>query len=300
MKLGILSQDIRLYSTSRLYESAKNRGHDTEVVSYLRCYMNIAKAKPRIFFQGRQMNFDVVIPRIAATWTFYGAAVVRQFELMGALSANSSASISRSRDKLRALQLIGNSGVEMPVTGYVHLSRDIESVLNTVGQPPYVIKLLEGTQGRGVVLTETMEAAISAIETMKKIDANILIQEFISESKGEDIRAIVVGDKVVASMKRKAKPGEFRSNVHLGGSVENYELNDLEKENAVKAAKVLGLSVAGVDLIQSNRGPLVLEVNSSPGLEGIEKASGVDVADKIIEYLEDEYGNRDRSKPIDI
>ena len=299
-RLGILSQDIRLYSTSRLYESAKNRGHDTEVVSYLRCYMNIAKAKPRIFFQGRQMNFDVVIPRIAATWTFYGAAVVRQFELMGALSANSSASISRSRDKLRALQLIGNSGVEMPVTGYVHLSRDIESVLNTVGQPPYVIKLLEGTQGRGVVLTETMEAAISAIETMKKIDANILIQEFISESKGEDIRAIVVGDKVVASMKRKAKPGEFRSNVHLGGSVENYELNDLEKENAVKAAKVLGLSVAGVDLIQSNRGPLVLEVNSSPGLEGIEKASGIDVADKIIEYLEDEYGNRDRSKPIDI
>ena len=300
MKLGILSQDIRLYSTSRLYESARNRGHDTEVVSYLRCYMNIAKAKPRIFFQGRQMNFDVVIPRIAATWTFYGAAVVRQFELMGALSANSSASISRSRDKLRALQLIGNSGVEMPVTGYVHLSRDIESVLNTVGQPPYVIKLLEGTQGRGVVLTETMEAAISAIETMKKIDANILIQEFISESKGEDIRAIVVGDKVVASMKRKAKPGEFRSNVHLGGSVENYELNDLEKENAVKAAKVLGLSVAGVDLIQSNRGPLVLEVNSSPGLEGIEKASGIDVADKIIEYLEDEYGNRDRSKLIDI
>ena len=300
MKLGILSQDIRLYSTSRLYESAKNRGHDTEVISYLRCYINIAKAKPRIFFQGRQMNFDVVIPRIAATWTFYGAAVVRQFELMGALSANTSASISRSRDKLRALQLIGNSGVEMPITGYVHLSRDIESVLKTVGQPPYVIKLLEGTQGRGVVLTETMEAAISAIETMKKIDANILIQEFISESKGEDIRAIVVGDKVVASMKRKAKPGEFRSNVHLGGSVENYELNDLEKENAVKAAKVLGLSVAGVDLIQSNRGPLVLEVNSSPGLEGIEKASGIDVADKIIEYLEDEYGNRDRSKPIDI
>ena len=300
MKLGILSQDIRLYSTSRLYESAKDRGHDTEVVSYLRCYMNIAKAKPRVFFQGRQMNFDVVIPRIAATWTFYGAAVVRQFELTGTLSANSSSSISRSRDKLRALQLIGNSGVEMPVTGYVHLSRDIESVLNTVGQPPYVIKLLEGTQGRGVVLTETMEAAISAIETMKKIDANILIQEFIRESKGEDIRAIVVGDKVVASMKRKAKPGEFRSNVHLGGTVENYELNKQEEESAIKAAKVLGLSVAGVDLIQSNRGPLVLEVNSSPGLEGIEKASGIDVADKIIDYLENEHTNREKSKPIDI
>jgi ribosomal protein S6--L-glutamate ligase len=300
MRLGILSQDISLYSTSRLYESAKNRGHETEVVSYLRCYMNIAKANPRVFFKGREINYDVVIPRIAATWTFYGASVVRQFELMGALSANSSASISRSRDKLRALQLIGNSGVEMPVTGYVHLSRDIESVLLTVGKPPYVIKLLEGTQGRGVVLTETMEAAVSAIETMKKIDANILIQEFISEANGEDIRAIVVGDKVVASMKRKAKPGEFRSNVHLGGSVEGYKLTEDEEKSAIKAAKVLGLSVAGVDLIQSQRGPLILEVNSSPGLEGIERASGIDVAGKIIDYLEFRHLNRDKSAPIDI
>jgi ribosomal protein S6--L-glutamate ligase len=241
-----------------------------------------------------------VIPRIASTWTFYGAAVVRQFELMGSLSANSSASISRSRDKLRALQLIGNSGVEMPVTGYVHFSRDIESVLNTVGEPPFVIKLLEGTQGRGVVLTQTMDAAISAIETMKKIDANILIQEFIKEAEGEDIRAIVVGDKVVASMKRKAKPGEFRSNVHLGGSVIDYVMTDEEKDSAVRSAKVLGLHVAGVDLIQSNRGPLVLEVNSSPGLEGIERASGIDVAEKIIEYLEYETQNRDTLKPIDI
>ena len=300
MRLGILSQDISLYSTSRLYESAKKRGHETEVISYLRCYMNIAKANPRVFFKGREINYDVVIPRIAATWTFYGASVVRQFELMGALSANSSASISRSRDKLRALQLIGNSGVEMPVTGYVHLSRDIESVLLTVGKPPYVIKLLEGTQGRGVVLTETMEAAVSAIETMKKIDANILIQEFISEANGEDIRAIVVGDKVVASMKRKAKPGEFRSNVHLGGSVEGYKLTENEEKSAIKAAKVLGLSVAGVDLIQSQRGPLILEVNSSPGLEGIERASGIDVAGKIIDYLEFRHLNRDKSAPIDI
>ena len=300
MRLGILSQDISLYSTSRLNESAKSRGHETEVVSYLRCYMNIAKANPRVFFKGREINYDVVIPRIAATWTFYGASVVRQFELMGALSANSSASISRSRDKLRALQLIGNSGVEMPVTGYVHLSRDIESVLLTVGKPPYVIKLLEGTQGRGVVLTETMEAAVSAIETMKKIDANILIQEFISEANGEDIRAIVVGDKVVASMKRKAKPGEFRSNVHLGGSVEGYKLTEDEEKSAIKAAKVLGLSVAGVDLIQSQRGPLILEVNSSPGLEGIERASGIDVAGKIIDYLEFRHLNRDKSAPIDI
>lgn len=300
MKLGILSQDINLYSTSRLYKTAKKRGHDTQVVSYLRCYMNIAKANPRIFFRGDELSFDSVIPRIASTWTFYGAAVVRQFELMGSLSANSSASISRSRDKLRALQLIGNSGVEMPVTGYVHFSRDVESVLNTVGEPPFVIKLLEGTQGRGVVLTQTMDAAISAIETMKKIDANILIQEFIKEAEGEDIRAIVVGDKVVASMKRKAKPGEFRSNVHLGGSVINYVMTDEEKDSAVRSAKVLGLHVAGVDLIQSNRGPLVLEVNSSPGLEGIERASGIDVAEKIIEYLEYETQNRDTLKPIDI
>ena len=300
MKLGILSQDINLYSTSRLYKTAKKRGHDTQVVSYLRCYMNIAKANPRIFFKSDELSFDSVIPRIASTWTFYGAAVVRQFELMGSLSANSSASISRSRDKLRALQLIGNSGVEMPVTGYVHFSRDVESVLNTVGEPPFVIKLLEGTQGRGVVLTQTMDAAISAIETMKKIDANILIQEFIKEAEGEDIRAIVVGDKVVASMKRKAKPGEFRSNVHLGGSVINYVMTDEEKDSAVRSAKVLGLHVAGVDLIQSNRGPLVLEVNSSPGLEGIERASGIDVAEKIIEYLEYEIQNRDTSKPIDI
>jgi ribosomal protein S6--L-glutamate ligase len=300
MKLGILSQDINLYSTSRLYKTAKKRGHDTQVVSYLRCYMNIAKANPRIFFKSDELSFDSVIPRIASTWTFYGAAVVRQFELMGSLSANSSASISRSRDKLRALQLIGNSGVEMPVTGYVHFSRDIESVLNTVGEPPFVIKLLEGTQGRGVVLTQTMDAAISAIETMKKIDANILIQEFIKEAEGEDIRAIVVGDKVVASMKRKAKPGEFRSNVHLGGSVINYVMTDEEKDSAVRSAKVLGLHVAGVDLIQSNRGPLVLEVNSSPGLEGIERASGIDVAEKIIEYLEYETQNRDTLKPIDI
>ena len=300
MKIGILSQDIKLYSTKRLYDTAIKRGHETEVVSYLRCYMNIAKAKPRIFFAGKELNFDSVIPRIAATWTFYGSAVVRQFELMGSISANSSAGISRSRDKLRALQLIGNSGVGMPVTGYVHFSRDVESVLKSIGNPPFVIKLLEGTQGRGVVLAETMDAAIGVIETMKKIDANILVQGFIRESKGEDIRAIVVGDKVVASMKRVAKPGEFRSNVHLGGSVENYQITKEEEEAAVKASKILKLDVSGVDLVQSDRGPLVLEVNSSPGLEGIEKATSIDVADEIISFLEDKVKNTDKSKPIDI
>ncbi len=300
MKIGILSQDIKLYSTKRLYDTAIKRGHDTDVVSYLRCYMNIAKAKPRIFFAGKELKFDSVIPRIAASWTFYGSAVVRQFELMGSISANSSAGISRSRDKLRALQLIGNSGVGMPVTGYVHFSRDVESVLKSIGNPPFVIKLLEGTQGRGVVLAETMDAAIGVIETMKKIDANILVQEFIKESKGEDIRAIVVGDKVVASMKRVAKPGEFRSNVHLGGSVENYQVTKEEEEAAVKASKILKLDVSGVDLVQSDRGPLVLEVNSSPGLEGIEKATNIDVADEIISFLENKVKNTDKSKPIDI
>ena len=269
MKIGILSQDIRLYSTKRLFETAKKRGHDAQVVSYLRCYMSIAKGKPRIYQAGNELSFDSVIPRIAASWTFYGAA-------------------------------IGNTGVDMPVTGYVHFSRDVEAVLRTVGEPPFVIKLLEGTQGRGVVLTETMDAAISVIETMKKIDANILVQEFISEASGQDIRAIVVGDKVVASMKRTAKPGEFRSNVHLGGKAENYETTPQEEESAVRAAKVLGLHVAGVDLIQSERGPLVLEVNSSPGLEGIETASQIDVAGKIIEYLEEKIQTRDTSKPMDI
>ena len=300
MKIGILSQDIRLYSTKRLYDASKSRGHETQVVSYLRCYMNIAKSRPRVFAGSDELLFDTIIPRIAASWTFYGAAVVRQFELTGTISANSSASISRARDKLRALQIMGNSGVEMPVTGYVHFSRDIKSVLHTVGKPPFVIKLLEGTQGRGVVLTETYEAAISVIETMKNLEGNILVQEFIKEADNEDIRAIVVGDKVVAAMKRKAKPGEFRANIHLGGSSTKYNLTSEEEKTAVTAVKVLGLSVAGVDMIQSNRGTLVIEVNSSPGLEGIETTSEIDVASEIIKFMEDQFKKENKSRKLDI
>ena len=299
MKIGILSQDIQLYSTRRLYESAVEKGHKTEVVSYLKCYMNIAKSRPRIFATGEELHYDTIIPRIAASWTFYGAAVVRQFELKGTISANSSASISRARDKLRALQIMGNSGVEMPVTGYVHFSRDIRSVLETVGQPPFVIKSLEGTQGRGVVLTETLEAAVGAIDAMKRLNLNILVQEFIGEAQGEDIRAIVVGDKVVASMKRKAKPGDFRANIHLGGSSKKYVLTPEEEKTAITAAKVLGLSVAGVDMIQSDRGTLVIEVNSSPGLEGIETTSGIDVALAIIEFMEECYYKESKSRKLD-
>lgn len=287
MKIGILSQDIRLYSTKRLYDVSVERGHETQVVSYLRCYINIAKSRQRIFAIGQELHFDAIIPRIASSWTFYGAAVVRQFELKGTLTANSSSGISTARDKLRALQVMGHSGVEMPVTGYVHSTRDIMSVLETVGEPPFVIKILEGTQGRGVVLTETYEAAVGAIKTMKKLDLNILVQEFIGEAEGEDIRAIVVGDKVVSSMKRKAKPGEFRANIHLGGSSTQYPLTSEEEKIAITAVKVLGLSVAGVDMIQSNRGTLVIEVNSSPGLEGIEKTTGIDVASEIIKFVED-------------
>ena len=300
MKIGILSQDIKLYSTKRLYDASKSRGHETQVVSYLRCYMNIAKSRPRVFAGSDELHFDTIIPRIAASWTFYGAAVVRQFELTGTISANSSASISRARDKLRALQIMGNSGVEMPVTGYVHFSRDIKSVLHTVGKPPFVIKLLEGTQGRGVVLTETYEAAISVIETMKNLEGNILVQEFIKEADNEDIRAIVVGDKVVAAMKKKAKPGEFRANIHLGGSSTKYNLTPEEEKTAVTAVKVLGLSVAGVDMIQSDRGTLVIEVNSSPGLEGIETTSEIDVASEIIKFMEDQFKKENKSRKLDI
>ena len=287
MKIGILSQDIGLYSTKRLYDVSVKKGHKTQVVSYLRCYMNIAKSRPRIFAIGEELHFDAIIPRIAASWTYYGAAVVRQFELKGTITANSSTAISRARDKLRALQVMGNSGVEMPVTGYVHFARDIRSVLETIGEPPFVIKSLEGTQGRGVVLTETYDAAVGAIEAMKRLDLNILVQEFIGEANGEDIRAIVVGDKVVAAMKRKARPGDFRANLHLGGSATQYPLTPEEEKIAITAVKVLGLSVAGVDMIQSNRGTLVIEVNSSPGLEGIEKTTGIDVASEIIKFVED-------------
>jgi len=286
MNIGILSRNRSLYSTSRLADAAKARGHDVRVVDYLRCYMNITTARPEVLLAGESLHFDAVIPRIGASYTFYGTAVVRQFEVMHVYPVNESQAITRARDKLRSMQLLARAGVGLPVTSFAHSSRDIDGLLDVVGGAPVVVKLLEGTQGLGVVLAETRKAAESVIGAFRQLDANILVQEFIAEAKGADIRAFVVGGKVIAAMKRQGAPDEFRSNLHRGGSATAVKLTSIERATAVKAAKAMGLNVAGVDLVQSNHGPLVLEVNSSPGLEGIEGASGIDVADKIIEFIE--------------
>jgi ribosomal protein S6--L-glutamate ligase len=287
MKIAILSQDVTLYSTRRLKEAGEERGHEMRVINYLRCYMNITSHKPTVIYQGNPLeNFDAIIPRIAASKTFYGAAVVRQFEVMGVFTANESQAISRSRDKLRCMQILSREGIGLPVTGFAHSAQDIDSLIDIVGGAPLVIKLLEGTQGIGVVLAETHHAAKSVIEAFRGLDANILVQEYIKEAEGMDIRCLVVDNKVVASMKRQGAPGEFRSNLHRGGTAEKIKLTPEERSTAIRAAKAMGLRVAGVDLLRSNHGAVVMEVNSSPGLEGIEKASEIDVAGKIIEYLE--------------
>jgi ribosomal protein S6--L-glutamate ligase len=287
MKIAILSRKASLYSTRRLSEAASARGHEVHVVDYLRCSMDISSRQPNILYLGEPLrDFDAVIPRIGASHTFYGTAVVRQFEVMGVASANESEAISRSRDKLRSLQLLSRREIGLPITGFAHDTRDIDGVIDLVGGPPLVIKILEGTQGIGVVLADTRTAAQSVIEAFRGLDVNILVQEFIREAAGSDVRAFVIGDRVVAAMVRKGAPGEFRSNLHRGGSAESTRLSPEERSTAINAAKALGLRVCGVDLLRSNRGPLVVEINSSPGLEGIEKASGVDVAAKVIEYLE--------------
>jgi len=287
MKIAILSRKASLYSTARLKQAGEERGHDIRVIDYLRCYMNIASSHPHVLYQGKQLDgVDAVIPRIGASYTFYGTAVVRQFEMMRVFTSNASQAISRSRDKLRCLQLLSRLGIGMPVTGFAHSTKDVGGLMGIVGGAPLVIKLLEGTQGIGVVLAETDKAAESVIEAFRGLDANILVQEFIREAAGSDVRCFVVGDRVVASMLRVGKEGEFRSNIHRGGHGEKVKLSPEERSTAVRAAKAMGLKVAGVDLLRSNHGPLVLEVNSSPGLEGIEEATGVDVAGKIIEYVE--------------
>lgn len=287
MKIAILSQDASLYSTKRLKEAGEERGHEMRVINYLRCYMNITSHKPQIIYNGTPLeDFEAIIPRIGASRTFYGTAVVRQFEVMGVFSANESQAISRSRDKLRCLQILARRGIGLPVTGFAHDTQDIDGLIDTVGGAPLVIKLLEGTQGIGVVLAETHQAAKSVIEAFRGLQANILVQEYIKEAKGADIRCFVVGDKVVAAMKRQGAPGEFRSNLHRGGNSEKIKLTPEERSTAVRSAKAMGLKIAGVDLLRSNHGPVVMEVNSSPGLEGIEKTTGIKVADKIIEYIE--------------
>ena len=287
MKIAILSRNPRLYSTRRLVEAAKERGHEVRVLDALRCYMNIASMRPSIHYKGEDLvGFDAVIPRIGASITFYGTAVLRQFEMMGVYPLNESVAISRSRDKLRSLQLLARKGIGLPVTGFAHSPDDVQDMLDMVGGAPAVIKLLEGTQGIGVVLAETRKAAESVIEAFMGLKANILIQEFIREAGGADIRCLVVGDRVVAAMKRQGKEGEFRSNLHRGGTASLVRLTPEERSTAVRAAKIMGLNVCGVDILRSNHGPVVMEVNSSPGLEGIESATEKDIAGMIIQFIE--------------
>jgi len=287
MKIGVLSTNPRLYSTRRLVEAGKERGHQMVVINHKRCYMNITSHKPAVHYKGEAIaDIDAIIPRIGASVSFYGAAVVRQFEMMGVYSVNESVAITRSRDKLRASQLLARKGIGLPVTGFANSPDDTEDLLKFVGGAPVVIKLLEGTQGVGVVLAETRKAAESVIEAFRGLGANFMVQEYIKEAGGSDIRCLVIGDKVVASMKRQGKEGEFRSNLHRGGSASLIRITPEERSTAIRSAKAMGLNVAGVDLLRSNHGPVVLEVNSSPGLEGIENATKKDVAGTIIEFIE--------------
>lgn len=286
MNLIILSRNPTLYSTDALVQAAIARGHSVRVVDYLRCYMNITSSKPRIYLEGEELRADAIIPRIAVQHTAYGNAVVRQFEMMGVLTLNDSVAISRSRDKLRSLQLLAKKGIGLPVTGFAHSIDATTELISMCGGAPLVVKLLQGTQGMGVVLAETKKAAESVIEAFKEVRADILVQEYIAESKGADIRCIVLGKKVIAAMERQGMDGEFRSNLHRGGKAKKISITAEERKTAIKAAKVMGLNLAGVDLLRSNRGPLVIEVNSSPGLEGIENATNKNCADVIIQFLE--------------
>ena len=287
MKIAILSTNRNLYSTRRLVEAGEERGHKMPVYNHKRCYMNIMSSNPEIHYNGEAIReVDAIIPRIGASVSFYGTAVVRQFEVMGVYSLNESVAIGRSRDKLRASQLLSRKGIGLPKTGFASAPGDTDDLLKLVGGPPVVIKLLEGTQGVGVVLAETRKAAESVIEAFRGLKANFIVQEFIKEAGGADLRCFVIGDKVVASMIRQAKEGEFRSNLHRGGTAKLVKISPEERRTAVRSARAMGLNVAGVDLLRSARGPVVMEVNSSPGLEGIEKATGRDVARMIIEFIE--------------
>lgn len=296
MKIAILSRNAQLYSTRRLVNAARRRGHSVRVVDALRCYMNVNPTTPDVHYRGRKLEgFDAVIPRIGSSITYYGLAVLRQLETMGVYSLNPSTAIARSRDKLLALQLMAKKGIGMPVTGFAHAPDDTHDLINLVGGAPLVVKLTEGTQGVGVVLCETDGAATSVIEAFRGLDAYFLVQQFVKEAGGSDIRCFVVGGQVVAAMIRTAAPGEFRSNLHRGGTGQAVEITRLERSTAIRAARILGLNVAGVDLMRTSQGPMVLEVNSSPGLEGIEKCTGVNVAGAVIEFLEAE---QHRAAPV--
>ena len=287
MQIGILSRNESLYSTRRLVEAAEKRGHTVRVLDTLHCTIHIGAKGPALHLQGEKIEgLDAVIPRIGASITFYGLAVVRQFEAMGVYCLNGSVGITRSRDKLRATQLLAKHGVGLPVTAFAHHPDAVGDVIKTVGGAPLIVKLLEGTQGVGVVLCETKKAAESVIQAFRGLKAYLLVQEFIKEAGGSDLRCLVVGDKVVAAMQRQGAEGEFRSNLHQGGTASLAKISPAERKTAVQAVKALGLRAAGVDILRSNRGPLVLEVNSSPGLEGVEKATGKDVAGLMVQFIE--------------
>lgn len=287
MKIAMLARNAELYSHKRLKEAAEERGHELDIINTLRCYMNIASRRPEIYYNGEKLpKYDAVIPRIGASVTFYGMAVLRQFEMQGVYPLNESVAIGRSRDKLRSMQLLARDGVGLPVTTFAHDPKQTEEVLAVAGEAPLVVKLLEGTQGLGVVLADTNRSAKSVVEAFRASGTNILIQEFIKEAGGTDIRAIVIGGKVIAAMKRTGAEGEFRSNLHRGGSAQLVKLTPEERSTAVRAAKSMGLNACGVDMLRANHGAVVMEVNSSPGLEGVEKATGLDVAGKMIEFLE--------------
>lgn len=302
MQIAILSRNPKLYSTSRLFDAAVERGHEPRILNHTKCFMDIGTDNPSVHYKKEEFNpgdFDAVIPRIGASVTFYGTSVLRQFEMMGTYCLNESVAISRSRDKLRSTQLLSRRGVGIPVTAFANSPENVKGLVREVGGAPLVIKLLEGTQGIGVVLAETNKAAESVIQAFMGVKSNILIQEFIKEAGGSDIRCLVVGGKVIAAMQRTAPEGEFRSNLHRGGSAQLVRLTPAERATAVKAAKIIGLNVCGVDLLRSERGPLVMEVNSSPGLRGIEEATGKDVAGMIIDFIEKNAkpnSNRTRGK----
>jgi ribosomal protein S6--L-glutamate ligase len=286
MKIAMMARNPNLYSHRRLVEAAKERGHSVDVINTLQCYMNITSHRPELRYKGEKLvGYDAVIPRIGVSVTFYGLAVLRQFETMGVWPLNESVGIGRSRDKLRSLQLLAREGIGLPVTGFANSPKFAEDVIKIAGGAPVVIKLLEGTQGLGVILSETKNSAKSVIEAFSGAKVNILVQEFIKEAGGTDIRCLVIGDRVVAAMRRKGAEGDFRSNLHRGGTANVIKITPEERSTAVRSAKALGLNVCGVDMLRANHGPVVMEVNSSPGLEGVETATGIDVAGKIIEFL---------------
>ena len=287
MKIALMTRNPKLFSHKRLIEAAEVRGHDIRPIDYMKCYMNITSLRPELRLAGEKLiGFDAVIPRIAASKTFYGSAVLRQFEMMGVWALNESVAVGRSRDKLRALQLLARDGVGLPITAFADETKQTDEVIEIAGGAPVVVKLLEGTQGVGVVLGETHKSARSMIEAFRGANQHILVQQFIKEAGGTDIRCLVIGGKIVAAMERTGAPDDFRSNLHRGGSAKSIKITAQERVTAVTAAKSMGLNVCGVDLLRAAHGPVVMEVNSSPGLEGIEAATGKDIAGMIIEYIE--------------